>query len=79
MTTKISFTEEEREQIKYALENRIEYLVYSLHMPPMSDGVQVSIIALDSMGFEDTAQGYREQLKEWQDMYDNDNYPDYGE
>lgn len=72
-------TNEEREQIKFALENRIEYLVYSLHMPPMCDAIQCSIIALDSIGFEDTAQGYREQLKEWQDMYDDDNYPDYGE
>lgn len=79
MTTKVSLTEEEKEQIKYALENRIEYLIYSLHMPPMSDAVQVSIIALDSMGFEDTAQGYREQLKEWQDMYDSNDYPDYGD
>lgn len=76
---KVSLTNEEREQIKFALENRIEYLVYSLHMPPMCDAIQTSIIALDSMGFEDTAQGYREQLKEWQDMYDNDNYPDYGD
>lgn len=79
MTNKVSLTEEEREQIKYALENRIEYLIYSLHMPPMSDAVQVSIIALDSLGYEDTAQGYREELKKWQDMYDTDNYPDYGD
>lgn len=79
MTTKVSLTEEEREQVKYALENRIEYLIYSLHMPPMSDAIQVSIIALDSLGYGDTAQGYRDQLKEWQDMYDNNNYPDYGE
>lgn len=76
---KVSLTADEREQIKYALENRIEYLVYSLHMPPMSNAIQMSIIALDSMGFEDTAQGYREQLKEWQDMYDSNDYPDYGD
>lgn len=76
---KISFTDEEREQVKYALENRIEYLVYSRHMPPMDDAIQCSIIALDSMGFEDTAQRYREQIPEWQAMYDTDNYPDYGD
>lgn len=79
MTNKVSLTTEEKEQIKYALENRIEYLIYSLHMPPMSDEVQVSIIALDSIGFDNTAQGYREQLKEWQEMYDRNDYPDYGD
>lgn len=77
--TKVSLTDEEREQVKYALENRIEYLIYSLHMPPISTDVLISIIALDSLGYGDTAQGYREQLKEWQDMYDTDNYPDYGD
>lgn len=76
---KLSLTNEEIEQIKFALENRIEYLVYSLHMPPMCDAIQTSIIALDSIGFEKTSQFYREQLKEWQYMYDTDNYPDYDE
>lgn len=74
---KISLTKEERAQIKFALENRIEYLVYSLRMNPQCDDIQVSIIALDSMGFEHTAQRYREQLKEWERMYNENDYPDY--
>ena len=76
---KCSLVDEEREQIKSALENRIEYLFYALHMNPMCDDIQISIIALDSIGFEEVAERYREQLPEWQYIFDNDKWEDYEE
>lgn len=33
----------EREEVRYALENRIEYLVYALHMNPMCADIQSSL------------------------------------
>lgn len=69
----------ECQEIRYALENRIEYLIYGLHMHPMCDDVQTSIRVLDILGYKEQATWYRGQLKEWQDMYDNNNYPDYDE
>ena len=74
---KCSLIDEERVQIKNALENRIEYLFYALHMSPMCDDIQISIIALDSIGFEEIAERYREQLPEWQYIFDNDKWEDY--
>ena len=74
---KCSLVDEERVQIKNALENRIEYLFYALHMSPMCDDIQISIIALDSIGFEEIAERYREQLPEWQYIFDNDKWEDY--
>ena len=76
---KYSLVNEEREQIKNALENRIEFLFYSLHMSPMCDDIQISIIALDSIGYDDVAERYREQLPEWQNIFDNDKWEDYEE
>ena len=76
---KYSLVDEEREQIKNALENRIEFLFYSLHMSPMCDDIQISIIALDSIGYDDVAERYREQLPEWQNIFDNDKWEDYEE
>lgn len=73
----VKLMDEECREIVFALENRIEYLVYALHMHPMCDDIQTSIRVLDTLGYHDTAQGYRNRLKEWQDMYDNDNYPAY--
>ena len=74
---KCSLIDDERVQIKNALENRIEYLFYALHMSPMCDDIQISIIALDSIGFEEIAERYREQLPEWQYIFDNDKWEDY--
>ena len=76
---KCSLVDEEREQIKNALENRIEYLFYALHMHPQCDEIQISIIALDSIGYDDVAERYREQLPEWQYIFDNDKWEDYEE
>ena len=73
----VKLTDGECQEIRYALENRIEYLVYALHMHPMCDDIQTSIRVLDFMGYHEQAKFYRSQLKEWQDMYDNNNYPDY--
>lgn len=72
MMKKYTLTEEERENIKYALVNRIEYCVYELHMNPLCDSIQVSIIALDSLGYEERAEEYRSLLPKWQDIYDRD-------
>lgn len=69
---KVSLTDEERTMCAYALENRIEFLFYELHMNPMCDSIQVSIIALDSLGYEEKAEEYRAMLPEWQDIYDRD-------
>ena len=76
---KCSLISEEREQIKNALENRIEYLFYALHMHPLCDDIQISIIALDSIGYDDVAERYRAQLPEWQYIFDNDKWEDYAE
>ena len=76
---KCSLIDEERVQIKNALENRIEYLFYALHMSPMCDDIKISIIAIDSIGFEEIAERYREQLPEWQYIFDNDKWEDYEE
>ena len=76
---KYSLTKDEREQIKNSLENRIEYLFYALHMHPLCDDIQISIIALDSIGYDDVAERYREQLPEWQYIFDNDKWEDYAE
>ena len=76
---KYSLIDDEREQIKNALENRIEYLFYALHMNPMCDDIQISIIALDSIGYDDVAERYREQLPEWQYIFDNDKWENYDE
>ena len=76
---KYSLISEEREQIKNALENRIEYLFYALHMHPLCDDIQISIIALDSIGYAEIAERYREQLPEWQYIFDNDKWEDYEE
>lgn len=76
---KCNLVDEEREQIKNALENRIEYLFYSLHMNPMCDDIQVSIIALDSIGYEEIAERYREQLPEWGRMYNENDFDEYDE
>ena len=76
---KCNLVKEEREQIKNALENRIEFLFYSLHMNPMCDDIQISIIALDSIGYAEIAERYREQLPEWQYIFDNDKWEDYEE
>lgn len=73
----VELTEEECKEVRYALENRIEYMVYSLHMHPMHDEIQTSIRVLDIMGYHKQAEWYRSQMQEWQDMYDNNNYPDY--
>lgn len=70
MSKKYTLTEEERENIKYALINRIEFCVNELHMNPLCDTVQVSIIALDSLGYEERAQEYREMTPEWLDAYE---------
>lgn len=69
---KVSLTDEERTMCAYALENRIEFLFYELHMNPMCDSIQVSIIALDSLGYKEKAEEYRAMLPEWQDIYDRD-------
>ena len=67
---KCSLVKEEREQIKNALENRIEFMFYTLHMDPWGDDIQISISALDSIGYADVAERYREQLPEWQNIFD---------
>lgn len=69
---KVSLTEEEITMCAYALENRIEFLFYELHKNPMCDAIQVSITALDSLGFEEEACAYHALLPEWQDIYDRD-------
>ena len=69
---KVSLTDEERAMCRYALENRIEFLFYECHRDPMCDDIQVSIIALDSLGYEERAEEYRSLLPEWQDIYDRD-------
>ena len=74
---KCSLVDEEREQIKNALENRIEFLFYSLHMSPMCDDIQTSIIALDSIGYEEVAERYREQLPEWERKYNENDFDEY--
>ena len=74
---KCSLVSEEREQIKNALENRIEFLFYSLHMNPQCDDIQISIIALDSIGYDDVAERYREQLPEWELKYKENDFDDY--
>ena len=76
---KYSLIKEEREQIKNALENRIEYLFYALHMHPQCDDIQISIIALDSIGYDDVAERYRKQLPEWQYIFDSGKWEDYEE
>ena len=74
---KCSLTSEEREQIKNALENRIEFLFYGLHMNPNGDDIQISIIALDSIGYCEIAERYREQLPEWERKYNENDFDDY--
>lgn len=74
---KCSLVKEEREQIKNALENRIEYLFYALHMNPLCDDIQISIIALDSIGYDDVAERYREQLPEWERKYNENDFDEY--
>ena len=74
---KCNLVDEEREQIKNALENRIEFLFYSLHMNPQCDDIQISIIALDSIGFEEIAERYREQLPEWERKYNENDFDEY--
>ena len=73
----VKLTDGECQEIRYAVENRINYLIYALHMHPMCDNVQTSIRVLDLMGYHEQAKFYRSQLKEWQNMYDTDNYPEY--
>ena len=73
---KYSLIDAEREQIKNALENRIEYLFYALHMNPMCDDIQISIIALDSIGYAEIAERYREQLPEWERKYNENDFDD---
>ena len=74
---KCSLIDDERAQIKNALENRIEFLFYSLHMNPKCDDIQISIIALDSIGYADVAERYREQLPEWERKYNENDFDDY--
>ena len=74
---KCSLISEEREQIKNALENRIEFLFYSLHMNPQCDDIQISIIALDSIGYDDVAERYRAQLPEWERKYNENDFDEY--
>ena len=74
---KCSLIDEERVQIKNALENRIEYLFYALHMSPMCDDIQISIIALDSIGYAEIAERYREQLPEWERKYNENDFDEY--
>lgn len=73
----VKLTDGECQEIRYAIENRIEYMIYALHMHPMCDDVQTSIRVLDIMGYHEQAQDYREQMSEWQEMYDKNDYPDY--
>lgn len=75
----LKLTMGECEEIRYAVENRIEYLVYALHMNPMCADIQSSIRVLALMGYHEQAKYYRAQLPAWQEMYDTNNYPDYDE
>lgn len=73
-TRKVELTDGECTEIRYAVENRIEYMVYALHMHPMCDDIQTSIRVLDIMGYHKQAEWYRAQLPAWQEMYDTNNY-----
>lgn len=75
--THVELFDGERQELKYALENRIEYLVYGVHMHPMADDIQTSIRLLDILGYRKSAQGYREMMSEWERMYNEHDYPDY--